>query len=62
MRKDEKEIVNEYLWKSHVLILDLVDLVDNEKLRCKLKTKVLDVAHETQEFLKNDENNREGIK
>ena len=52
MRKDEKEIVNEYLWKSHVLILDLVDLVDNEKLRCKLKTKVLDVAHETQEFLK----------
>ncbi|AKC02666.1 hypothetical protein CPT_Stills38 [Bacillus phage Stills] len=55
MRKDEKEITNAYLWKSHVLILDLVDLVSDDKLRQKIKTKVLDVAHETQEFLKNDE-------
>jgi hypothetical protein len=52
MAKDEKEIIDAYLWKSHVLILDLVDLVSDDKLRQKIKTKVLDVAHETQQILK----------
>lgn len=47
--KDEKTQVAKFFWQRHTALLDLVDLVDQPKLRHKLKTKILDVAHEVQE-------------
>lgn len=47
--KDENTQTAKYLWQRHTALLDLVDLVDNSKLRQKLKTKILDVAHEVNE-------------
>ena len=42
-----------YYWKSFVSLLDFVDLIkDQSTLRAKLKTKILDLAHEVQEELK----------
>jgi hypothetical protein len=39
-----------YFWKLHTQLLDFVDLVDNQpELKAKLKTKILDVAHEVKE-------------
>lgn len=52
MAKDEKEQTAKYFWQRHTALLDLVDLVDNSKLRQKLKTKILDVAHEVNEEIK----------
>lgn len=47
--KDENTQTAKYFWQRHTGLLDLVDLVDNAKLRQKLKTKILDVAHEVNE-------------
>lgn len=52
MPKDEQTQTAKYFWQRHTALLDLVDLVDNAKLRQKLKTKILDVAHEVNEELK----------
>lgn len=52
MPKDEKEQTAKYFWQRHTALLDLVDLVENPKLRQKLKTKILDVAHEVNEEIK----------
>lgn len=52
MPKDENTQISKYFWQRHTALLDLVDLVDNAKLRQKLKTKILDVAHEVNEELK----------
>ena len=40
-----------YFWKLHVQLLDFVDLVDDKELAAKLKTKILDVAHEVRQEL-----------
>lgn len=49
MPKEEKV---EYFWKLHVSLLDFVDLVKSQPdLKAKLKTKILDVAHEVKEEL-----------
>lgn len=49
MNKEEKA---EYYWKLHVSLLDFVDLVkDQPDLKAKLKTKILDVAHEVKQEL-----------
>jgi len=50
--KDESTQTAKYFWQRHTALLDLVDLVDNETLRRKLKTKILDVAHEVNEEIK----------
>lgn len=49
---DEKDQMAKYFWQRHTALLDLVDLVEQSNLRAKLKTKILDVAHEVQEELK----------
>lgn len=47
---------SDYYWKLHTRLLDFVDLIkDQNDLRAKLKTKILDTAHEVQEEL--NENN-----
>ena len=53
--KNEKEQTAKYFWQRHTALLDLVDLVENNKLRQKLKTKILDVANEVNEELKQKE-------
>lgn len=50
--KDENEQTAKYFWQRHTALLDLVDLVEQPNLRAKLKTKILDVAHEVQEEIK----------
>ncbi|QJT70416.1 hypothetical protein [Microcystis phage MaeS] len=50
--KDTNEQVAKFIWQRHTALLDLVDLVEQPKLRAKLKTKILDVAHEVQEEIK----------
>jgi len=55
MFKNEQEQTAKYFWQRHTALLDLVDLVDNNKLRQKLKTKILDVANEVNEELKQRE-------
>jgi hypothetical protein len=45
-----------YYWKSFVSLLDFVDLIsDQPNIKAKLKTKILDLAHEVQEELKSTE-------
>lgn len=44
----------DYFWHRHTSLLDLVDIVDNDKLRRKLKTKILDVANEVREEMKQE--------
>lgn len=42
----------DYYWRLHVSLLDFVDLIKNQDdLKAKLKTKILDVAHEVREEL-----------
>lgn len=42
-----------YYWKSFVGLLDFVDLIKEQPtLKAKLKTKILDLAHEVREELK----------
>ena len=43
-----------YYWRSFVSLLDFVDLVkDQPTLKAKLKTKILDLAHEVKQELEN---------
>ena len=43
-----------YYWRAFVSLLDFVDLIKEQPtLKAKLKTKILDLAHEVQEELKN---------
>lgn len=53
--KNEQTQTAKYFWSRHIALLDLVDLVDNSKLRQKIKTKILDVAHEVNEELNSKE-------
>ena len=54
--QNEREKNAAYFWKRHTALLDLVDLVSEPRLRKKLKTKILDVAHEVnEEMLDNKE-------
>lgn len=50
-KKNEQTQIINYIWMRHVGLLDLVDLVDDQKLRRKIKTKILDVAHEVKDEL-----------
>lgn len=44
-----------YYWKSFVGLLDFVDLVkDQPTLKAKLKTKILDLAHEVKQELESE--------
>lgn len=54
-RKDEKTQNAKYYWQRHIALLDLVDLIESPNLRAKLKTKILDVANEINEELKQKE-------
>lgn len=49
---NEQDQLAKYFWQRHTALLDLVDLVEQPTLRAKLKTKILDVAHEVQEEIK----------
>lgn len=43
-----------YYWRSFVSLLDFVDLIkDQPTLKAKIKTKILDLAHEVKQELEN---------
>lgn len=51
---DNKDFNSEYYWRLHTSLLDFVDLInDQPDLRRKLKTKILDVAHEVKQEIEN---------
>lgn len=51
---DEDKI--KYYWRSFVSLLDFVDLIkDQPTLKAKIKTKILDLAHEVKQELENKE-------
>jgi len=50
----DKELQNKlnYYWRAFVALLDFVDLIKEDPLlRAKLKTKILDLAHEVRQEL-----------
>lgn len=47
--QNEREKNAAYFWKRHTALLEFVDMVSEPRLRKKLKTKILDVAHEVNE-------------
>lgn len=50
--KKEQEFKKDYYWRLHVSLLDFVDLIkEQNSLKAKLKTKILDVAHEVRQEL-----------
>lgn len=50
--QEENKFKMDYFWKLHVSLLDFVDLIkDQPSLKAKLKTKILDTAHEVRDEL-----------
>lgn len=53
---NERTDKQNYFWTLHVSLLDFVDLIkDQPDIKAKLKTKILDAAHEVQKEIETKE-------